>query len=363
MLQKIKSIFMGYKTPKCTAVDISSKSVKVVDLFNKSYKVKNFSIVNLDKRMIDDSKNILEAEFLSQYVIDAVQKAKVRKDAKISTFLPHKSIISKKIECPIFSNKFLLNDYLENYLSENLESNKSDQQSYDFDYQVLNKEATTQTLNVVVANKETFEDYQAVMQLANLNLEVMDTEVFAVTFLTERLMSERKNIFQSQNILVDLGVNSVKLYVFIDGKMESFVENKIHHHAIFSDFTMDNMLSGVINLSSSELVKDLYELIKSNENLNGKIICEFLLSEISKNLISAKSNLLIEKNISLNNPEMFLMGGLSLMPNLVDEITQSGICSNVRFCDELFGHQKINLKIDEIVRLYPTIALATWGNE
>ena len=91
---------------------------------------------------------INDIEKLSDIISDQWAKLNpINRDVAIS--IPYNAIIIKEVKAPLFKNKYELDQFILEQLIKELDTD-----DIDFDYSIVNKEASEQLLSVVVAKRK-----------------------------------------------------------------------------------------------------------------------------------------------------------------------------------------------------------------
>ena len=213
--------FLTTSTPPLIGVDISSSSVKMVELSEapkkSGYIVERYTIEALPQDAVTDGNiNNLDA------VSDALQRAWKRMGTRIknvSLALPAAAVISKKILLP--------NGLRENELEDQVESEANQYipfalEEVNLDFQVIGPSPTNpEEIEVLLAasRKANVEDRVAAAQAAGLKTIVVDVEPYAAEAAFEQVRSQLPGGAEDQCIaLVDIGANVMNVNVLRNGQ-------------------------------------------------------------------------------------------------------------------------------------------------
>lgn len=351
IFQTLKKIFLGYETPPCVGVDIGSASIKMVELFDNSLKIANYSINAVKKDLIVHGviNNIeqVSAIILRQWeLLDSEYK-------QVAIAIPYNAVIIKDITVPKFKTKYELDNYVLKQLVQELDTD-----DIDFDYVIKLDQLNEQRLLVIVAKKEKIEEYQAVIQLSGIKIAVIDIEPFAIQNLFDKLL--KKKPLGKQMVLIDIGVTRVRAYAF-EQKHIYFNEISVNYHSCIEDILMDYdkdfILKDVVDINGL-----LLDLIADNRIKPSELV-NLIVADVNKLLQLVKSNLLVEKKVSLaEDYEIYLMGGNSLIPGVLQKISKMQ-CIKVYSADRFISSDNMQIPSQDLIRLIPAIALATWGQQ
>lgn len=350
IFQILKKIFSGYETPPCVGVDIGSTSVKMVELCHNSLKIANYSINAIARNLVVDGV-INNIEQVSAAVLNQWDLLNSEYN-QVAIAIPYNAVIIKDIITPKFKTKYELDNYVLKQLIQELDTD-----DIDFDYTITSDQLTDQNLLVIVAKKEKIEEYQAVMQLSGIKIAAVDIEPFAIQNLFDKLL--KNNPLNKQMVLIDIGSTRVRAYAF---EQEHIYFNEIN---VNYSYCIEDLLT----VYDKNLVKDttdfnnlLIELIESKK-INPVELVNLIVSDVNKLLQLVKSNLLVEKKISLaNNYEIYLMGGNALISGVLHKISSSQHVK-VRYADEFVVSLNNKIPQRDLIRLIPALALATWGQQ
>ena len=90
---------------------------------------------------------------------------------------------------------------------------------------------------------------------------------------------------------------------------------------------------------------------------------DVIVADVNKLLQLVKSNLLVEKKISLSTDyDIYLMGGNSLIPGVLRKISNLQHVK-VYYADEFISTLNKNIARSDLIRLIPAMSLAMWGQQ
>ncbi len=213
--------FLQTSTPPMIGVDISSSSVKMVELSEapkkSGYVVERYTIEPLPQDAVTDGNiNNLDA------VSDALRQAWKRMGSRIknvSLALPAAAVISKKILLP--------SGLRENELENQVESEANQYipfalEEVNLDFQVIGPSPTNpEEIEVLLAasRKGNVEDRVATAQAAGLKTIVVDVEPYAAEAAFEQVRAQLPGGATDQCIaLVDIGANVMNVNVLRNGQ-------------------------------------------------------------------------------------------------------------------------------------------------
>lgn len=209
------------KTPPLIGVDISSTSVKLVELGEASkgrYVVERYAIEALPKDVVVEG-NIAKMD----EVVEALKRAWMQMGTRIkhvAMALPSASVISKKI--------VLADNLTEDEMEAQVEAEANQVVPFsldevNLDFQILGPSAGSATdVDVLIAasRKEKIEDRVAVAEAAGLNVLVMDAEFNASQTAFEGMVHVLPDNGRGQTVaLIDIGATTMHILVFVNNVM------------------------------------------------------------------------------------------------------------------------------------------------
>lgn len=352
LFQILKKIFLGYKTPPCVGVDIGSASIKMVELCKDSLKISSYSIKAVAKNLVVYGV-INNIEQVSEIILSQWQLLN-SEYTQIAIAIPYNAVIIKDMLTPKFKTKYELDNYVLKQLIQELDTD-----DIDFDYEITLEHLNEQNILVIVAKKEKIEEYQAVVQIADISISAIDVEPFAIQHLFDKLLKRQQ--FSKQMILVDIGLTRIRAYAFEQQQHVYFNEINVDYYPYIEDVILnsakDIALKGVVDVNNF-----LVDLINQNK-VRPNELADIIVADVNKLLQLVKSNLLVEKKISLSmDYDIYLMGGNSLIPGVLRKISNLQHVK-VYYADEFISTLNKNIARSDLIRLIPAISLATWGQQ
>lgn len=213
--------FLSASTPPLLGVDISSSSVKLVELSrapkNTGYIVERYAIEALPVDAVSDG-NINNLDAVSETIKRAWKKMGTRV-RNVSMALPAAAVISKKIMLPgglrESDLEFQVESEANQYIPFALEE-------VNLDFQVIGPAPNNpEEVEVLLAasRKANVEDRVAAAQAAGLKAIVVDVEPYAAEAAFEMIASQLPNGAEDQCIaLVDIGANVMNVNVIRNGQ-------------------------------------------------------------------------------------------------------------------------------------------------
>ena len=224
------------KSPSLVGVDISSTSIKLVELAdagNGAYRLERYAVENLPKDVVTDG-NIANLDQVSE----ALRRAHKRlgsHNRKVALALPAAMVITKKIIVPSGQKE----EELE--LAVEAEANQYIPFALDevnLDFQVLGPAPSNpEEVEILIAasRKEKVEDRVAIAEAAGLKPLVMDVESYATQEAFRLIAPTLPVSGRDQNIaLVDIGAHVTHFYVlrndqFLFSRDQAFGGNQLTH--------------------------------------------------------------------------------------------------------------------------------------
>lgn len=212
--------FLQTKSPPLLGVDISTSSVKMVELSDSGkgqYRIERYTIESLAKDAIADG-NIANLEAVSNAVKQAWRQMGTRV-RNVALALPAAAVITKKIIVPAGLN--------ENELELQVESEANQYIPFaldevNLDFQVLGPAPNLpDEVEVLIAasRKEKVEDRVAAVESAGLKALVMDVESYATQTAYELIAAQLPNAGRDQTIaIIDIGAAMMHVNVLLNNQ-------------------------------------------------------------------------------------------------------------------------------------------------
>lgn len=349
IIQSIKTVFAGYKTPQCVGVDIGSSAIKMVELANDSWIISKYSIKPITKNLVNEGV-INDIEKTSDIILEQWSALNTI-NKQVSIAIPYNSVIIKELRAPKFKAKFELDDFVFKQLVQELDTD-----DIDFDYTIIDQDEDETKVSVVVAKKEKIEEYQAIIQMTGIDVAAIDIEPFAIQHLLHHLLSANKD--NRQLLFIDIGVTRIRAYLFNDKQSVYFSEINVNYYSYIEDIITE--FGGNISIREIDDIHGfLFNIIKDNTT---KDFTDAIVGDVNKLIQLIKSNVLVERKINLaDNYQIYLFGGNSLIPEVHTKISAIQN-TKVLFADEFIIKNK-KIPQSSLLRLFTSIALATWGQQ
>jgi len=288
------------------SLDIGSSSIKVVQLVKKENK---FRLVSVGQIATPGLGMTAETEHDLVAIAEAIKKLKT--ESRISPIqavisLPESAVFTRVLDLPAMKEEEIsqaLRWELEEIVPIPLnEAN--------FDWQIVSQEATKVSVLVAVAPNTLVAKYLHVLELAQLQPLVFETEVLAISRALD-FLSPGKN-----KLLVDIGARSTTIIASV-GKGIVLTRSIPTAGLAITRAVVNNL---GLEIEVAEEYKKTYGLLADQQE--GKVagaiipILEVIESEISKTI-----NFVKEKQKG-NIEVVVLSGGSSNLPGLTEEITK-----------------------------------------
>ena len=306
------------KTPPLIGVDISSTSVKMVELAENGrggYKLEGYSMATLPKEAIVDG-NVGDLE----KVVDAMKlawKLLSSREKKAALALPASAVISKKV----LMSAGMREEDME--VQVEAEANQYIPFSLDevnIDFQIIgpapNNPDEVEVL-IAAARKEKIEDRVASAEGAGLKVTVMDVENYATEAAYSLLASQLPNSGREQTVMIiDIGASMMHINVLNDNKSVYMREQTFGG----GQLTQEIQRRFGLSVEESEIAKRKGGLPESYESEVLQPFVQLLTAEVARALQFFTSSTQYNK---VDN--IVLAGGCAAIPSIdvmVQERTQ-----------------------------------------
>lgn len=213
-------MFLSKKKPPLIGLDISSTSVKVMEL-NKTasgYRIEGIAVEPLPANAIVD-KNIAEIEIVAESVKRALHKSKI-KNKQVAIAVAGSSVITKKITMPISLSEEEMEGQIlleaDQYIPYPLEE-------VNLDFQVLGQtKDNAETVDVLLAacRRENVDDRVAAAEIAGLTPKIVDIEAYTIESVFSSITSQKSHKDIDKTVaIVDIGATMTSLSVIRNYKL------------------------------------------------------------------------------------------------------------------------------------------------
>ncbi|MGE0704751.1 MAG: pilus assembly protein PilM [Vicinamibacterales bacterium] len=329
---------MKPKTPPLIGVDISSSSVKMVELVPAGkgrYRLERYTIEALPKDAVVDG-NIMNLEEVGEALKRGWKKLNTR-IKNLAMALPSAAVITKKIVVPAGQTEEDLELQVETEANQYIPFALEE---VNLDFQILGPSPTNpEEVEVLIAasRKEKVEDRVAVAESQGLKAVVMDIDSFAAQTAFELIEPQLPEGGVDQIIaLVDVGATMMNINVLRNRQSVYFREQP------FGGNQLTQEIQRVFNLSADEA-----EAAKRNgglpENYETDVLRPFL-DTLALEVTRALQFFFTSTQYNQVNA-IVLAGGCSTIPGLADVVTRrTGVSS---FVANPFGPMEKSAKIKE----------------
>jgi len=211
----LKFSFFKETTPPLIGVDISSVSIKMVELSDDGrggYKLESYSTSSLPRdAMVDGNVNDLEK------VVDAMKQAwklLASREKRVALALPAASVISKKVQMTAGLREEDMEAQVEAEANQYIPFSLDE---VNIDFQILGPCANNpEEVDVLIAasRKEKIEDRVAAAEGAGLKAAIMDVESYATEAAYTLVASQLPNSGREQTVMIaDIGASMMHINV------------------------------------------------------------------------------------------------------------------------------------------------------
>jgi type IV pilus assembly protein PilM len=310
-------LFLSKKKPPLIGLDISSTSVKVMELSKNAsgYRIEGIAVEPLPANAIVD-KNIAEIEIVAESVKRALHKSKI-KNKQVAIAVAGSSVITKKITMPISLSEDEMEGQIlleaDQYIPYPLEE-------VNLDFQVLGQTIdNAETVDVLLAacRRENVDDRVAAAEIAGLTPKIVDIEAYTIESVFSSITSQKSHKDMDKTVaIVDIGATMTSLNVIRNHKLIYTREQNFGGKQL----TEEIMRRYGLSYDEAELVKRQGGL---PDNYESEVLNPF--KETTANQVSRFLQFFYsaaEDNDVINH--LILGGGTACLPNLA-ELTESHI--------------------------------------
>lgn len=306
------------KTPPLIGIDISSTSVKMVELAENGrggYKLEGYSMATLPKEAIVDG-NVGDLE----KVVDAMKlawKLLSSREKRAALALPASAVISKKVLMSAGTREEDMEVQVEAEANQYIPFSLDE---VNIDFQIIgpapNNPDEVEVL-IAAARKEKIEDRVAAAEGAGLKVAVMDVENYATEAAYSLLASQLPNSGREQTVMIiDIGASLMHINVLHDNKSVYMREQSFGG----GQLTQEIQRRFGLSVEESEIAKRKGGLPESYESEVLQPFVQLLTAEVARALQFFTSSTQYNK---VDN--IVLAGGCAAIPSidvLVQERTQ-----------------------------------------
>ena len=207
-------MFLSRKKPPLIGLDISSTSVKMMELSKtgSSYRIEGIGVEPLPANAVVE-KNVAEIESVGESVKRALSKSKI-KSKNVAIAVAGSSVITKKITMPASLSEDEMEGQIQleadQYIPYPLEE-------VALDFQVIGPtESNSETVDVLLAacRSENVDDRVAAIELAGLTAKIVDIEAYTVETVFSVMAPQLPDEGMDKTVaIVDIGATMTSLSV------------------------------------------------------------------------------------------------------------------------------------------------------
>ncbi len=303
------------KTPPLIGADISSSSVKMVELSSAGkggFRLERYTIEPLPHEAVVDG-NIMNLE----QVGDSVRRAWKRMGTRIKTLamaVPSAAVITKKIVLDGGQSEEEMEAQVEAEANQYIPFALDE---VDLDFQVLGPDPNNPEqveVMLAAARKEKVEDRVAVAESVGLKTAVMDIDAFASQNALELMMAELPDGGRDQTIaLVDIGASIMNVNVLINNQSVYMREQPFGGLQL----TQEVMRAYGMSMEEAEAAKRNGSL---PDNFQGDVLAPFM-DTLALEVVRALQFFFTSTQYSQVD-QLFLSGGTASIPDLAEVVAE-----------------------------------------
>ncbi|WP_027856731.1 type IV pilus assembly protein PilM [Marinobacterium jannaschii] len=300
----------GKKDEAMIGADIGSSAVKLVALSRDKDRVtlEAYAIVPLPPTAVIDG-SVQDVAVVAEAIEQGMRQASY-KAGLASVAVPSSTVITKQIEMSSALTELELEDQVRMEAS-NFIPYPLDEVALDFE--IIGPKADAPEVNellLVACRRDDVEQREDAVGAAGLKCEVVDVDVFAIERAYPLVHAEELEPGQLVG-MVDIGASTLTLYVFQHGKII------YHREQAFGSAELINALSQHTGTETEILEHQL-----KNGELNSELSAIFIdpFRKTVAQQISRALQLFYSSGVHSSLNRLFLLGGCSAMPQLVEDI-------------------------------------------
>lgn len=307
--------FLQAKSPPLLGVDISTSSIKMVELSDAGkglYRIERYTIEPLAKDAVSDG-NIANLEVVSEAIKHAWRHMGTR-IRNVALALPAAAVITKKIIVPSGLSEIELELQVESEANQYIPFALDE---VNLDFQVLGPAPNSpEEVEVLIAasRKEKVEDRVAAVESAGLKAVVMDVESFATQTSYDLIAPQLPNNGRDQTIaIIDIGSAMMHVNILLNNQSVYMREQS------FGGNQLTQEIQRRYSLSSEEA-----EIAKRNGGLPENYETEVLQPFLDTLALEAYRALqLFFSSTQFNRVDHILLaGGCAMIPGVDEAVTQ-----------------------------------------
>jgi len=303
------SSFVIKQVDELVGIDIGTTSVKACSLKNVNgvFSIQSIVKKTYEQELISDG-HIVDIDFLSQELQGIFRENNI-KSKNVACALSSYSVISKKITVP-----FMDDEALDNMISVEVENAiPFPMKDIYYSYYVIGVDPEKQNMmnvKIVAVKREIVDAYIATFNMAGLNLQILDVDMFGISNVVEQIYAPK----EYSALIVDIGASVTNIAILNGENIE---------------FTREILMGG--KYLTSQIQRSIK--VKYKEAEEKKITADsnvvYLFEDFIFN-ISSEINKTVRFYLATKPKEnigkIFVTGGSSLLPGIKEKIVdETGI--------------------------------------
>ncbi len=299
------SSFVIKQVDELAGIDIGTTSIKLCTLKNLkgAFSIQNIVKKTYEQELISDG-HIVDIDFLSHELQDIFRENGI-KSKNVACALSSYSVISKKITVP-----FMEDEALESMIGVEVENAiPFPMKDIYYSYYVLGVDTEKQNMmnvKIVAVKREIVDAYIATFNMAGLNLQILDVDMFGISNVVEQAYAPR----EYSVLIVDIGASVTNIAILNGDNIE---------------FTREILMGG--KYLTSQIQKSIKVKYKDAEEK--KIAADgdvaYLFEDFIFN-ISSEINKTVRFYLATKPKEnigkIYVTGGSSLLPGIKEKIVE-----------------------------------------
>ncbi len=303
------SSFVIKQVDELVGIDIGTTSIKICNLKNSRgiFSIQNIVKKTYEQELISDG-HIVDIDFLAQELQDIFKENSI-KSKNVACALSSYSVISKKITVP-----FMDDEALENMIGVEVENAiPFPMKDIYYSYYVIGVDPEKQNMmnvKIVAVKREIVDAYIATFNMAGLNLQILDVDMFGISNVVEQVYAPK----EYSVLIVDIGASVTNIAILNGENIE---------------FTREILMGG--KYLTTQIQKSIKVKYKEAEEkkIAGDADVTYLFEDFIFN-ISSEINKTVRFYLATKPKEnigkIFVTGGSSLLPGIKEKIVdETGI--------------------------------------
>ncbi|MBA4416375.1 MAG: hypothetical protein C0392_00465 [Syntrophus sp. (in: bacteria)] len=294
------------KSNELIGVDIGTTSIKicVMKYLKDGFKLLDVAMRSYEENILSDG-NIIDGAFVSRELKSLLQEKGIKAKATASALSSY-SVIAKRVSVP-----FLDEEALENTMNLEVESViPFPLKDIYYSYYVIGADEERETMlnvQIVAAKKEIIDGYRKAFDMAGLDLQFLDVDIFGVTNLIEQIYNPK----EMSVVAVDIGASITNIAIMKEENIE---------------FTREVLMGGRHLTNQIEKTMRLSYKEAEDKKISGDDSVSYLFEDFIFN-ISSEINKTVNFYASTKPKErigrIYLTGGSSLLRGLKEAIQKN----------------------------------------